>query len=93
MNADRSDFKVTNVIDWESEPKQELASGFAQSTGYSSLSGYSSVSGYYSLPDAKSLSSRSREHKRGLTQLLMAVAAVVGLGAAALYGLVHLLRG
>lgn len=76
-------FKDTQVFDWEVEPHDERPSEFAQSTGYSALSGF------YVAPIA---SSRKRGNG-GSVLAMLAGGLVVALGAAAMFGFVHLLRG
>lgn len=83
MSRSPRPFKDTQVFDWESEPKDERPSEFVASTGYSSLSGY------YSMPEPV----RRRRSSGGLNLVLIAGGVAVALGAAALYGFLHLLRG
>jgi hypothetical protein len=84
MHNSSRPFKDTQVFDWEVEPHDERPSEFAHSTGYSALSGF------YVAPIA---SSRKRRSSGGSAQALMAGGLVVALGAAAMVGFVHLLRG
>jgi len=86
MSRSNRSFKDTQVFGWETEPRDERPSEFVPSTGYSALSGY------YAMPDARG---RRPPPRRGHGPLLvlLASAAVVGLGAAALLGFLHLLRG
>jgi len=83
MNKSSRPFKDTQVFDWEVEPHDERPSEFAQSTGYSALSGF------YVAPIASSRKRRSG----GSVLALLAGGLVVALGAAAMFGFVHLLRG
>lgn len=76
-------FKDTQVFDWDAEPKDERPSEFVPTTGYSSLSGY------HTLTEAGPY---RRRPSRGMPVLAVAVI-VVGLGAAALFGFLHLLKG
>ena len=84
MHNSSRPFKDTQVFDWEVEPHDERPSEFAQSTGYSALSGF------YVAPIA---SSRRRSSGCGPALALITGGLVVALGAAAMVGLVHLLRG
>lgn len=79
-------FKETQIFGWDQEPKEDRPSEFIPSTGYSSLSGY------YSMPDSAGVAVRGRRRGR-FNGLIVASLAVVGLGAAGLIGLLHLLRG
>jgi hypothetical protein len=77
-------FKDTQVFDWDAEPKDERPSEFVPTTGYSSLSGYHTPTdvGAYRRPPTR----------RGIPVLAVA-AVMIGLGAAALLGFLHLLKG
>jgi hypothetical protein len=86
MKEHHSAFKDTQVFGWESEPKDERPSEVVHSTGFSALSGY------YAMPDSRGAASRRPKH-HGFNLVLLAGAAIVGLGVVALYGMVHLLRG
>jgi hypothetical protein len=86
MSRSNRSFKDTQVFGWESEPRDERPSEFVPSTGYSALSGY------YAMPDTRARRS-SRRGSQGPLLVLLVSAAVVGLGAAALLGFLHLIRG
>lgn len=85
MSRPNRTFKDTQVFDWDCEPKDERPSEFVPSTGYSALSGY------YAMPDTRSRPAPRRSG--GLPTLVVAGAMVVALGAAALVGFLHLVRG
>lgn len=81
MTSRRNDFKPSAVYDWDSEPKDERPSEFAQSTGYQLHSGF------YVAPVAS-----TRRHGSGsLVWLTAGVVAV--LATLALLVLVKFLRG
>ena len=82
MNSNRRDFKDTQLFGWESEPSEERASEFAQSTGYSALSGY------YTVPE-----SRRKPRAKGTAFLMVVSALIVSLGAVGLFWLAQFLRG
>lgn len=84
MNRHSRQFKETQVFGWDHEPKDERPSEFVPSTGYSVLSGY------YTLPD--SAVTRRPRRRGGFNGVLVAALLAVGLGSAALIGLVHMLR-
>ena len=84
MSRSQRPFKDTQVFDWDAEPKDERPSEFIPSTGFSSLSGY-----YAMPPDARVYRKRRGSSGRGL---LLGIALVVTMGAAALVGLLHLLK-
>lgn len=77
----RSDFKPSQVYDWEVEPHDERPSEFAQSTGYRVHSGF------YVAPVV-----RTRRSGSGVMVWLMA-SGVLGLAVVGLLVLVKLLRG
>lgn len=81
MTHRRSDFKPSQVYDWEVEPHDERPSEFAQSTGYRVHSGF------YVAPVVT-----ARRRGSGAMVWLMA-SGVVGLALAGLLVLVKLLRG
>jgi hypothetical protein len=82
MNSNRRDFKETQLFGWDSEPSEQRASEFAQSTGYSALSGY------YAVPEP-----RRKSRARGTGFLMVVTALIVSLGAVGLYWLAQILRG
>ena len=82
MSRALKNFKDTQIFDWESEPHDERPSEFAQSTGYSVLSGY------HVMPDRP----MRPQGKGGINLVVVIGAIVLALGAAAMYGFVHLLR-
>ena len=84
MSRSNRNFKDTQIFGWETEPKDERPSEFVSSTGYSALSGY------YAMPEPRT---RRRRGGNGPLIVLLASAAVVGLGAVALLGFLHLIRG
>lgn len=84
MNRHSRQFKETQVFSWDHEPKDERPSEFVPSTGYSVLSGY------YTLPD--SAAAQRGRRRSGFNGVLIAALVAVGLGAAALVGVVHMLR-
>ena len=92
MVANPKDFQKTlPVFDWAAEPQEDRPSEFAafgHSTGYSSLSSLYSVSALDT-----DLAPLQRTYKRSNNLVPIAFAAVLSLGAAAMYGLVHFLRG
>ncbi len=92
MAAKPKDFQKTlPVFDWAAEPQEDRPSEFAafgHSTGFSSMTGLYSVS----VLDTD-LAPLHRTYKRSNKLLLIAVTTVLSVGAAAMYGLVHLLRG
>ncbi len=77
----RSDFKPSQVYDWEVEPHDERPSEFAQSTGYRVHSGF------YVAPVVT-----ARRRSSGVVVWLMA-GGVAGLAIAGLLVLVKVLRG
>lgn len=77
----RSDFKPSQVYDWEVEPHDERPSEFAQSTGYRVHSGF------YMAPVVT-----ARRRSSGVVVWLMA-GGVAGLAIAGLLVLVKVLRG
>jgi hypothetical protein len=77
-----SQFKDTQVYDWDAEPKDERPSEFVPSTGYSQLSGY------YSTPEVTGY----RRRKRGVSVITASVVAI-GLGLALMIVLLHYFRG
>ena len=77
----RSDFKPSQVYDWEVEPHDERPSEFAQSTGYQVHSGF------YAAPVVS-----SRRSGGGVMVWLMA-SGVVALAVAGLLVVVKVLRG
>lgn len=77
----RSDFKPSQVYDWEVEPHDERPSEFAQSTGYRVHSGF------YMAPVVT-----ARRRSNGVVVWLMA-GGVAGLAIAGLLVLVKVLRG
>lgn len=77
----RSDFKPSQVYDWEVEPHDERPSEFAQSTGYRVHSGF------YVAPVVT-----ARRRSNGVVVWLMA-GGVAGLAIAGLLVLVKVLRG
>lgn len=79
----RSDFKPSQVYDWEVEPHDERPSEFAQSTGYRVHSGF------YVAPV---VSARRSGSGSGVMVWLMA-SGVFGLAVAGLLVLVKVLRG
>lgn len=81
MKSNRRDFKDTQLFGWDSEPSEQRASEFAQSTGYSALSGYHAV------PD-----SRRKPKAMGAGFLMAVTALIVSLGAVGLYWLAQFLR-
>lgn len=81
MTHRRSDFKPSQVYDWEVEPHDERPSEFAQSTGYRVHSGF------YVAPVVS-----ARRSGNGLMVWLMA-SGVVALAVAGLLVLVKMLRG
>lgn len=81
MSSRRSDFKPSQVYDWEVEPHDERPSEFAQSTGYRVHSGF------YVAPVAT-----ARRRSSGVVVWLMA-GGVAGLAIAGLLVLVKVLRG
>lgn len=81
MTHSRSDFKPSQVYDWEAEPQDERPSEFAQSTGYRLHSGF------YVAPVLT-----ARRRSNGLMVWLMA-SGVAGLAVAGLLVLVKMLRG
>jgi hypothetical protein len=84
MSRSNRPFKDTQVFGWDAEPADERPSEFVASTGYSALSGY------YAVPDARLR--RRQRRGNGALIVVLASAAVVGLGAAALLGFLHLIR-
>ena len=82
MKSNRRDFKDTQLFGWDSEPSEQRASEFAQSTGYSALSGY------YAVPE-----SRRKPKAKGTGFLMVVTALIVSLGAVGLYWLAQFLRG
>ena len=86
MSRPSRQFKDTQVFDWDMEPKDERPSEFVQSTGYSSLSGY------YTMPDSRGRPVRAHR-RRGINGVLVGAVIVVALGAAALAGFLHMVRG
>lgn len=82
MKSNRREFKETQLFGWDSEPSEQRASEFAQSTGYSALSGYCAV------PQP-----RRKSKARGTGFLLAMSALIVSLGAVGLYWLAQFLRG
>jgi hypothetical protein len=87
MSRSNRPFKDTQVFGWETEPRDERPSEFVPSTGYSALSGY------YAMPDARSRGPSTRRRGHGPLLVLLASAAMIGLGVAALLGFLHLIRG
>ena len=81
MTHGRSDFKPSQVYDWEVEPHDERPSEFAPSTGYRVHSGF------YVAPVVS-----ARRRSNGVMVWLMA-SGVVGLAVAGLLVLVKMLRG
>ena len=81
MTHSRSDFKPSQVYDWEVEPHDERPSEFAQSTGYRVHSGF------YVAPVLT-----ARRRSNGVMVWLMA-SGVAGLAVAGLLVLVKMLRG
>jgi hypothetical protein len=81
MTHRRSDFKPSQVYDWEVEPHDERPSEFAQSTGYRVHSGF------YVAPVVN-----TRRRGNGVMVWLMASGVVV-LAMAGLMVLVRVLRG
>ena len=81
MTHRRSDFKPSQVYDWEVEPHDERPSEFAQSTGYRVHSGF------YVAPVVT-----ARRRSNGVVVWLMA-GGVAGLAIAGLLVLVKVLRG
>ncbi len=81
MTSRRSDFKPSQVYDWEVEPHDERPSEFAPSTGYRVHSGF------YVAPVVT-----SRRRSNGAVVWLMA-SGVAGLAIAGLLVLVKVLRG
>ena len=81
MKHRSSDFKPSQVYDWEVEPLDERPSEFAQSTGYRVHSGF------YVAPVVT-----TRRSGNGMVVWLMA-SGVAGLAVAGLLVLVKLLRG
>jgi hypothetical protein len=81
MTHRRSDFKPSQLYDWEIEPHDERPSEFAQSTGYRVHSGF------YVAPVVS-----ARRRSNGVMVWLMA-SAVAGLAVAGLLVLVKVLRG
>ena len=79
--------KESQLFDWHTEPKDERPSEF-HSTGFTTASGY-----YHSLSERRDHPVRRRSGTGGPKSLLMAIALVLLLGGAGLYGLVHWLRG
>lgn len=86
MTHPTSPLKKTQVFDWETEPADERPSEFVQSTGYSVLSGF------HAAPPTRP-STRKRSSSGGINMLLVAAGVVIGLGALALVGFIHYLRG
>jgi hypothetical protein len=82
MKSTRRDFKDTQLFGWDSEPSEQRASEFAQSTGYSALSGYHAVA-----------EPRRKPKATGTGFLFVMSALIVGLGAVGLYWLAQVLRG
>jgi hypothetical protein len=82
MKSNHRDFKDTQLFGWDSEPSEQRASEFAQSTGYSALSGY------YAVPEP-----RRKPKAKGTGFLLAMSALIVSLGAVGLYWLAQYLRG
>ena len=82
MKSNRRDFKDTQLFGWDSEPSEQRASEFAQSTGYSALSGY------YAVPE-----SGRKPKAKGTGFLMVVTALIVSLGAVDLYWLAQFLRG
>lgn len=81
MTHSRSDFKPSQVYDWEAEPQDERPSEFAQSTGYRVHSGF------YVAPVLT-----TRRSSNGVMVWLLA-SGVAGLAVAGLLMLVKMLRG
>jgi hypothetical protein len=87
MSHGQPQFKQTQIFDWDAEPSDERPSEFVQSTGYSVLSGY------YSTYDTRAGSGQLRRRKTGGVNLVLVAAGVfVGMGAAALMGILHFIR-
>ena len=87
MTKHQAGGKAAPLFDWDTEPKDERPSEFP-TTGFTTASGY-----YHSLSERRDHPVRQRSGISGLTQLLVMVVVVLGLGGALLYGLVHWLRG
>ena len=88
MSRPHSDFKTTQVFDWESEPKDERPSEFVPTTGFWSLSGYYSMP-----PDAQAMRRQHRGRRGGGGAVLwLSAALVVTLGALALLAFVHFVK-
>jgi hypothetical protein len=85
MTHPAAPLKKTQVFDWETEPSDERPSEFVPSTGYSVLSGFHA-------PAPARESSRRARHG-GINIVLVVVGVIVGLGALALVGFIHLMRG
>lgn len=81
MTHRRSDFKPSQVYDWDAEPQDERPSEFAQSTGYRVHSGFYIASVV-----------STRQRGSGVMVWLMA-SGVVALAVAGLLVLVKALRG
>ena len=87
MKRDRSTFQDTRLFDWDTEPKEERPSEF-HSTGFTTASGY-----YRSLTERRDHPVRRRSGNSGPNLLVVAIAAAILIGGAALYWLAYWLRG
>ncbi len=81
----KTEFKATQLFDWENEPVGERPSEFLPSTGYSVLSGYHAIAA----PIAHRRASRSRF---GFTAWIVFAVAMLLLGAWAMSELAPMLR-
>lgn len=86
MTRSGTDFKTTQVFDWEAEPKDERPSEFVPSTGFSSLSGY------YSMPPDASVMRRTRRSGGSGAVLWLSAALVIALGALAMLAFLYVVR-
>jgi hypothetical protein len=88
MTHPAAPIKKTQVFDWETEPSDERPSEFVQSTGYSVLSGF------HAAPPSEASARRvHRARKGGINLLVIVGGVIVGMGALALIGFIHLMRG
>ncbi len=85
MTHPNSPLKKTQVFDWETEPADERPSEFVQSTGYSVLSGF------HAAPPTRA-STRQRS-SGGINMLVVSAGVIIGIGALALVGFIHYMRG